>query len=212
MTFVLHMRRVLTFKQKTGIIRDFYFTESVGQFIWKSRWLDWRILPCGTPGYCAMLVLTQHFRLFLVFFWGYDQCCLLNLGNEDRVTQIESGRDIPTKEPGHACNTYSTKAVEKKKAAGKKPQVCIVYYSNCLYSFPILSAILNIKTFKFVATLNIKTFKLVAILQSNDPLGSLLLRILFLTKTIYLCSNPSSINWISQCWGDKGSGNQFSWG
>ncbi|CAK8578237.1 unnamed protein product [Lathyrus sativus] len=44
------------------------------------------------------------------------------LGNEDSVTQIESCRDIPRKEPRHACNTYSTNAVVKKKAAGKKPQ------------------------------------------------------------------------------------------
>lgn len=49
----------------------------------------------------------------------------LNSGNEDRVTQIESCRDIPAKEPRHASDAYSLKAVEKKKAAGKKPQVCI---------------------------------------------------------------------------------------
>lgn len=36
------------------------FTGSVVQFIRESRWLDWRILPCGSPGYCVMLVLTHH--------------------------------------------------------------------------------------------------------------------------------------------------------
>ncbi|XP_027191424.1 DNA polymerase eta isoform X3 [Cicer arietinum] len=42
-------------------------------------------------------------------------------GNEDRMTRNEPYRDLLSKEPRLAFNASSLKAVEKKKAAGKKP-------------------------------------------------------------------------------------------
>jgi hypothetical protein len=67
----------------------------------------------------------SSFPFSLVFFSGYDQCCLFNSENEARITQNEPYRDLAAKESRFASNISSLKAVEKKKAAGKKPQVCI---------------------------------------------------------------------------------------
>jgi hypothetical protein len=41
------------------------------------------------------------------------------------MTQNKPYRDLAAKESRFASNISSLKAVEKKKAAGKKPQVCI---------------------------------------------------------------------------------------
>jgi len=46
-------------------------------------------------------------------------------GNEDRMAQNKPYGDLLAKESKLASNTSSLKAVEKKNAAGKRPQVCI---------------------------------------------------------------------------------------
>lgn len=59
-------------------------------------------------------------------------------GNEDRMAQNKPYRDLPAKESKLASNTSSLKAVEKKNAAGKKPQGnCSItkFFNNSQSSF-----------------------------------------------------------------------------
>jgi len=67
----------------------------------------------------------SSFPFSLVFFRGYDGCCLFIPGNENSMTQKKPYIYLPAKESKLASNTSNLKAVEKKNAAAKKSQVCI---------------------------------------------------------------------------------------